>query len=147
MPDADGADQGRANPRSLPGWIRPAFAAIGLGFVVAAVGGPDSLGRFSSISPEVLWVTAASTAAGGALMGWFALRTLSSSPAKSGHARQRGVGRFGLGIGGAVVLLVVGLRALTDADPIIASVIWGCCGGLMLIGALLPTGALIRPSR
>jgi hypothetical protein len=92
-------------------------------------------------------VTAASIAAGGALMGWFALRTLSSSPAKSTRARQRGVGRFGLGIGGTVVLLVLGLRALTDANPIIGSVIWGSCGGLMLAGSLLPTGALIRPSQ
>src|SRR5712691_12270645 len=120
MPEnADEADQAQSNQPSLPSWIRPSFAAIGLGFMVAAVGGPGSLGRLSSISPEVLWVTAASIAAGGALMGWFALRTLSSSPAKSRRARQRDVGRFGLGLGlgGTAVLLVLGLRALTDVNP------------------------------
>jgi len=149
MPDnVDDAVTGRSNPSSLPGWIRPIFAAIGLGFLVASVGGPDALGRFSSISPEVLWVSAASAVGAGALMGWFALQTLSSSPPEPRPSRGRAiVGRFSLGFIGIAILLVSGIRALTEANPIMGSVIFGAFAGLMLVGTVLPTRAFFRPSR
>jgi hypothetical protein len=126
--------------------MRPALVAIGLGCIVAAVGGPSSLGSFAFISREILWVTAVSAAAGGALMGWFALRELSSSSPKYRTSRQRSARRLSLGIVGIAVLLVVGLRALTTSNPMLGSVIFGAFGGLMLVGAALPTRALIRPS-
>jgi hypothetical protein len=135
-------------PTAVATWVRLALAAIGLGFVVAAIGGPGSLVGISSIRLQVLIVTAASAVAGALLMAAFAFREVSlSAPTRSTNSSRRKLTPIGLGGAGAVLLLVVVLRALTQATPVLGTVIWGFFGGLMLVGAVLPTKALLRPKR
>jgi hypothetical protein len=135
-------------PTGVAIWVRLALAAIGLGFVVAAIGGPGSLVGISSISLQVLIVPAASATAGALLMAALAFREVSlRAPTRSTNPSRPRELRIGLGVAGGVVLLVAVLRALTEATPVLGAVIWGFCGGLMLVGSVLPTKALLRPKR
>ena len=110
-----------------PAWVRPMAAAFGLGFIVAAIGGPGSLGNLSSIGGQMLTATAASVAVGAGLAVWFAFR-------------PRWVPMpFGNGVGiGAAVLLVIVIRLVTGEAPLFGSIIWGVFGGFMLAASAVP---------
>jgi hypothetical protein len=148
-------------PKPLASWLRPSMAAIGLGFMVGAIGGPGSLGNLSSISAQFLTATAASALGGvglallftfrpywtlGGLMRWLHLSADLSAPTPTRRVRPARMG-IGLGIGGAAVLLVTVLRLMIGSAPLLGPIIWGFFGGFMLAGSVMPTKALVGTKR
>jgi hypothetical protein len=138
-------------PKPLASWLRPSMAAIGLGCMVGAIGGPGSLGNFSSISAQFLTATAASALGGVGLALLFTFRPYwvsadRSAPTPTRRVRPARMG-IGLGIGGAAVLLVLVLRLMIGSAPLLGPIIWGFFGGFMLTASVMPTKALVGTKR
>jgi hypothetical protein len=116
-------------PPRYPGWATPVIALISLGFLIAAVGGP---GPVLSLNVSASLLTVAIASAVVAVGAVLVLERRSYSRRRNPQANRRpkaGNRTNSLWILGAVLLMVLVLRAVVSTSPFVAAVIFGLFGG------------------
>ncbi|HXN90030.1 MAG TPA: hypothetical protein VN906_00950 [Candidatus Sulfotelmatobacter sp.] len=138
MSSPDGTSTPQRSLRTkYPWWAAPFSALLGAGCVVASLGGPDALLNWR-VGVNTLVVTAASIALGIALT---VVLTWWRDYRRRGYGAGRRVtttrGRTNWGLLGAIVLAVLALRTLTEAVPVVGTVIFGVLAGTSLASSVL----------
>ncbi len=124
-------------PPRYPGWATPLGALLGLGFLVAAVGGPGPVLSLN-VSASVLTVAIAGAVVAVGAVLVLERRSYSRRRNPQPNRKNKAGNRSNSGwILGAILLTVVVIRMVVSTSPFVAAIIWGLLGGASLAASAL----------
>jgi len=124
----DPTTRDRSAPPRYPGWATPLIAVISLGFLIAALGGPEPVLTLN-VSASVLTIALASAVAGVAAALVLERRSYSRRRKPANRQPKAGSRSSSGWIVGAALLTVVVLRMVVSTSPFAAALIWGLFAG------------------